>query len=336
MKFFFRKFSLIPLCVVVFVLAAYFGGQLVDHFFSRPRSGMIFGVSFNPEYARYLQLDAGKVFTTILDEWHFRYVRLVAQWDRVEPQRGMFDFKELDYLMAEAAKRQVKAILTVGQKTPRWPECHFPDWAARLPHTEYRSALKKYFTTVVDRYKTNPAIEMWQVENEPFLPFGNCPSFSQDDLSEELALVHQVDPNHPRLVTDSGELSTWRTTANAADFFGTTMYRVVWNKYVGYFSYDWLPAAFYRLKLALVGRNANTAFISELQAEPWIPDDQSGRLPVPEHNESMSLFRLQKNINYASRVGLPRAYLWGAEWWYWLKEKGHNDIPEYIKNLKKN
>ena len=35
----------------------------------------------------------------------------------------------------------------------------------------------------------------------------------------------------------------------------------------------------------------------------------------------MSLEKFQENIEFAKKTGLDKIYLWGAEWWYWLKEK---------------
>jgi hypothetical protein len=48
----------------------------------------------------------------------------------------------------------------------------------------------------------------------------------------------------------------------------------------------------------------------------------------------MDLEQLQKNISYAKRTGLDTFYLWGSEWWYWLKEeKGESQIWQEIKKL---
>ncbi|MFA4931278.1 MAG: hypothetical protein WC570_05445 [Patescibacteria group bacterium] len=46
----------------------------------------------------------------------------------------------------------------------------------------------------------------------------------------------------------------------------------------------------------------------------------------------MNLDRLEKNFDYASRVGFSRAYLWGVEWWYWMKET--NNDPSFWEAVK--
>jgi len=110
---------------------------------------------------------------------------------------------------------------------------------------------------------------------------------------------------------------------------------VVWNKYLGYWNYDWLPPFHYRLKMWLNGSRVARAYIMELQAEPWLANNSFLTADLVEQGQTMNLVRLQKNLDYAERVGMPRAYLWGAEWWYWLRERGELEIPDFIKELKK-
>lgn len=295
---------------------------------------MLLGASFSPTYARYLNLDPKIVFDKIVNEWHFKHLRFSAQWNEMEKEPNKFDFVELDYYMNEATKHGAKVILAMGQKTPRWPECHAPDWTRSLTDEEYFVALNKYIETVIKKYQNHPAFEMWQVENEPFLAFGEqCRKMTDKQLATEVEWARAS--NKPVLVTDSGELSYWQRTAKAGDWFGTTLYRVVWNKYLGYFNYDWLPAGFYRLKFRLSGRDLNTAMVAELQAEPWLPGLNIESVSLVEQAKSMNLKRLQKNIAYARKLGVSRAYLWGAEWWVWLDGKGDQAIGEYIKNLDK-
>ncbi|TSC83883.1 MAG: Uncharacterized protein G01um101413_686 [Parcubacteria group bacterium Gr01-1014_13] len=324
------------LLVVVILAALAINWILVLKFFGYMKNTMIYGVSFNTEYANYLGLDTKPSFAKILDDWHFKYIRLSAQWDLIEKTKGHYDWKDLDWMMNEAAKRNVKIVLAVGHKTPRWPECHFPAWTDITSHSNHQSDLLNFMTIVVMRYKNHPALEIWQVENEPFLGFGTCQPISTKSLKEEIALVKKLDPNHRTMVTDSGELSLWRRTAKQADFFGTTMYRVVWSKAIGYWSYDWIfPPIAYTARLWLNGRDINTAYITELQAEPWIPDKPLADTPLEEQFKSMSLKRLKSNVNFAARTGMPRSYLWGAEWWLWLETRGVHEFSDYIKQLKK-
>lgn len=294
---------------------------------------LVYGVSFDPENAGSLKLDTTKAFSAIIKDWKFKYVRFPMHWDKLEKTQGKFDFTEADYFMNEAAKSGVHMTLVVGSKTPRWPECHTPAWAVKLSRSDYYQSLDEYIKAVVIHFRSHPALEIWQVENEPFLSFGSCPQMTEAQLKNEITIVKNLDSAHPTIVTDSGELSLWFDSAHAADYFGTTLYRVVWSSLIGYWNYDWVPALSYRFKLLLVGRNPTNSFVSELQAEPWSPNVSLSDMPYSEQQKSMDLVRLKKNIKFAHQVGFSRAYLWGAEWWFWLQQNGYNEIPDYINTL---
>src|SRR3989338_6001965 len=120
----------------------------VVQLFSLPTSSMIYGVSFSPEYSGYLSIEPKEIYATILDDWRFKHLRLSAQWDRIEKIRGSYDFSELDWLMDEARKRGARVLLAVGRKTPRWPECHLPEWANGLSYDEYREPLSEFIGIV--------------------------------------------------------------------------------------------------------------------------------------------------------------------------------------------
>jgi len=48
----------------------------------------------------------------------------------------------------------------------------------------------------------------------------------------------------------------------------------------------------------------------------------------------MNLEIFKRNIDFAEKTGLKEFYLWGGEWWYWLKTKQNNDeIWQEVKNL---
>lgn len=297
---------------------------------------MIWGASFSPEYAQYLGLDVQKTYQVILDDYKFKYLRLGARWDKVENEKGKFDFSQIDYLVAEAGKRQAKVVLAIGQKTPRWPECNVPTWTKDLSDSEYFAALNNYLQKTTEHFKNNSAIEIWQVENEPFLAFGEaCRALDSDKLHTEITTVKNTNPSRHVLVTDSGELSLWNKTAKAGDLFGSTAYRVVWNKYLGYVGYDWLPALYYRWRALWHGRDLGSVFVAELQAEPWMQNSNMTAANIEEQLESMNMDRLQKNIRFAENTGFSRSYFWGAEWWYWLELHGDPEIADYIRNLQK-
>jgi len=308
------KFFLLFLLVVIFVYGLLWFG-------SRKKYPVTYGISFNQNHAQSLGLDWKNVYVEMLDELKPDYVRIAAMWSQVESVKSVYDFSDVDFMMDRAAKAGTKVTLVVGQKAPRWPECHVPGW---LNYEVAGSSdyLLDYVTGVVERYKDHPALEIWQVENEPYIrfAFGECKNYNQDIVKEEITLVKRLDPDHLTMVTDSGELSTWRRAIGVADIFGTTLYRIVQTPGGRNFSYDWLPASFYRYKAKLWGRDLSTFFVAELQMEPWFTDSNPLDASVEEQEKTMDVGRMVKHFDYVERIGVPRAYLWGVEWWYFMKE----------------
>lgn len=285
----------------------------------------LYGVTFSYPYAeKTLHLDWKKVFIAVLDDLKVQKIRIPAYWSETEKKEGDYDFANLDWQISEAGKRKAEIILAIGRKVPRWPECHEPGWVLERPRGEQDKLLFRFMEAVVTRYKNNSAIIMWQVENEPFLPFGECPLFLSGVFDKEVSLVKALDPSRSILLTDSGELSLWAQTYRRADVFGTTMYRTIWNKWTGTFTYP-LPSGYFRMKRRVMEKlfGVKPMIVVELQAEPWastMPDETT----LEEQYTSMSAERFSKNISYARRTAFGEFYLWGVEWWYWLGEKHGN------------
>lgn len=282
-----------------------------------------FGISFNQNHATSLELDWKQVYTEMLEDLKPKYIRIAAMWSEVEAVKGEFNFSDVDWMMDKARDEGVKVTLVVGQKAPRWPECHVPLWTSNLSDSDYKENLLNYTKEVVERYKEHPALEIWQVENEPFIRFrfGECEGFRVELTYDEIDLVRSLDDEHKIMVTDSGELSTWRRASRAGDIFGTTLYRVVRKPSGGIFTYDWMPAGFYRIKSFFWGEKLDSFYISELQAEPWFTNSNPLNTSIEVQEETINIGRLQKNINFAGRVGASRVYLWGVEWWFWMKDE---------------
>jgi hypothetical protein len=57
-----------------------------------------YGMSFNTPYARELGLDWQETYDAIIDDLGVRHVRLAAHWPMVEPEPGVYNWEELDYL----------------------------------------------------------------------------------------------------------------------------------------------------------------------------------------------------------------------------------------------
>lgn len=291
------------------------------------------GVTFSQRYASDLGLDWRENYSAILDDLKIRKIRVPVYWDLIEAEEGKYSFSDLDWQMEEAKKRNAEIILVVGRKVPRWPECFVPEWAKNGDELK-KEALLNFVSVVVERYKPNRAVKYWQVENEPFLRFGICPAPDADLLDREIALVRKLDPNRKIIVTDSGELSLWVQAAKRADIFGTTMYLSVYSPKVGYFDYPIGPN-FFKLKKWLIKKFANqqNAIVIELQGEPWI-NGWVANAPLEAQFDSLDARKLVSNVDFAKRSGFSEIYIWGVEWWYWLKVKqNHMDLWENAKIL---
>ena len=292
-----------------------------------------FGVTFSSKYAAELELDWQTAFLSLLDDLGVRKFRLIAYWDKIESQPGKYDFSDLDWELAGAAKRGGEVLLVIGSRVPRWPECHWPTWIFGLSDEERQAGILKLLKETVKHFKSEEAIIAWQVENEPYLNiFGECPKLDEDFYEQEVELVKSLD-ERPVAVTESGELSSWLKGSRLADIVGTSLYRITWNKWFGYFYYP-LPPAHYYLKSRLVklATGIDNIFISEMQMEPWVAR-KILLTSLEEQSHSMNPEIFVKNINYAKRTGLSPVYFWGAEWWYWLKEQGDDSIWQAAKDI---
>lgn len=285
-----------------------------------------YGVSFDPYYARSLGLDWHQTYLDLLDSLGVKYIRLSAPWNVIEQRPGEYFWGDLDWLMDEAKKRDVQVILSIGRKLPRWPECHDPSWLKNLSAPEVEKELLEMLKAVVTRYRDYPNLEIWQVENEPFFPFGNCQLASPALVKKEIDVVRSLD-DRLLYTTDSGEGGTWFVAGQLGDLFGISMYRIVWFDFWGllppvYFKYP-LPHWSYRLKSFLTGLPLDKIFLVELQGEPWgeKPNDQ---LTEEEEAQTMNQEKFNQIIDYSQKAGFKRIYLWGAEWWEYKRVKKGN------------
>lgn len=296
-----------------------------------------YGMSFNTLYARELGLDWQVTYDAILDDLEVRHLRLAAHWPMTEPLPGTYNFAELDYQISRARDVGAEVILAVGRRLPRWPECHIPAWARDLSWEEKQDHLRSYIEEVITRYQHEPHIKYWQVENEPYLEvfaFEHCGPLDEDFLHEEIELVRSLDPTRPILVTDSGNLGTWFGAYSAGDAFGTSVYIHFWNPELGQFR-TVLPPWFYRVKdnVMRLRYGPQETMLIELAAEPWLLEPIVD-VPVETQLTRMNLDMIKDSVDYARNTRYSKQYLWGGEWWYWLKqEHGKDDIWEWARVL---
>jgi len=296
-----------------------------------PRStDVTWGVTFSDMMADDLGIDREETLRAILRELKPQGVRLVAYWDKIEVKKGVYDFSSLDMQMDVAAQYKTPVILAVGQRVPRWPECHIPKWATP------KKDLLPFMKRVVKRYKGYRNILYWQVENEPFLHFGACKKADKTIIISEINTVRNLDPGRKILLTDGGEFGDWYRAAKRGNIFGTTLYRKVYNRFFGEMTYPITPEI-YPLKRDIVkfltGKPDQNFIIIELGTEPW-GDKQIYEMTMAEQLENFSMKDFRSNVDYALECRYDTYYLWGAEWWYYLKTKhGIDGYWHYAKDL---
>jgi len=120
-----------------------------------------------------------------------RTAELFNTWDRIEPEKGVFNFGFLDEFFDLCAKFGIKILLGTGTASPPyWLHEMYPDvnilnnhneqypnnvsytWAC-MDNPGYIEECERYIKVLVNRYKDHAALHSYQIHNEigfPFMP----------------------------------------------------------------------------------------------------------------------------------------------------------------------
>jgi hypothetical protein len=309
------------------------------------------GTTFSDRQCRYLSVDPKKTLKDIL-QTKFDVIRLAAYWDDLEPEDGVYDFRSLDWQVAHVASKEIPIVLTVGMKAPRWPEYFIPPWLyreLRLPkgsdvsrHAKLRQRTLRFIEAVVRRYRDEKMIRYWQVENEPLDRTGPgywwiSPAF----VKEEVDLVRRLDPEDRPIVMTTVTYpnpllrrfmylfmrhDTIDEAFRLGDILGVNVYPVVGHRWLFKRSYYWTTPEERRTYLTSIlkrrSRGKKPVWVTELQAEPWEPDQlvYRERTVPPTGNPAIA----QQGIQELHGIGIHTVLLWGAEYWQ-FREVRHQD-----------
>ncbi len=321
--------KLVRLVVVLLVLVIFVPFILFYILKPVPSKEITYGVTFSNKYSQQLGQNWKDAYLKIVDDLKVKNMRLIVYWDDVEQIKNRYNYSDISWQLDEAQKRNINVILAIGYKVPRYPECFAPVWWKQLSNkTQKENELYAYINETVTQLKKYSAIKMWQVENEPFWPFGECEKADRSVVENEIKVARSVD-RRPILVQDSGEGGFWAPTYKLGDYLGISMYRKIWYDFWGlfmnHFIYFQYPLAHwtYKIKANLVGVPVDKIIVTELQGEPWGPVINSS-LTDEEKDKTMSKTDFIETISYAQKTGFKNLYLWGVEWWLWEKEVNNN------------
>lgn len=283
-----------------------------------------YGVSVSVKQCRNFGISSTDCIEWLIKRGGFKRFRLMSYWDEIESSPGKYNFKELDQQIALIAKHNSTISLCLGARQPRWPENHWPKWALELSKEERTNSLLQFIQKVVERYKNQPSITSYQLENEALLKnFGRNPEIDRSRLRQELQLVKKLDSSRPIAMSTS---TSWGIPLRRpiGDIVGFSYYQILYNPkkraYTTAFHKPWLQ----RFKASLIKTIWNRpSFIHELQLEPWGPTN-IWDMSEQEQSKSMSLEQIRHNLKLARQTGLAPIDLWGGEWWYWCYLKNGN------------
>jgi len=321
------------------------------------------GISFSPQRAAYLGLDYQSAFTR-LEALHFRVIRLSAYWDQIDAD----GYTQLDWLMSEARRAGQPVALTVGMKALGWPEFFIPASvmpAAGLSQGEdvaadssLRASTLAFVDDTVLRYRDNPSLIAWQIENEPFNRAGPQRLWIDAEfLRDEITRVRQLDNHHRQLIVNAFshfnlvfdqasarqgfDLRQWLgfeadsaerdglSVLNKGDILGLDVYTAIGYSFLGqdHMSHadgDW-PDRLARVR-DLVRSQGKQAWITEAQAEPW--ESVANSYADPKSTSPQAIRSIFANLKDA---GFSTILFWGSEYWLWRQDQGD---PRWIDTVK--
>jgi hypothetical protein len=288
-----------------------------------------FGVSFSLKQCRNFDIDPTETLDWLIYEAGFRRFRLMSYWNEHEKQPGVFDFSLLDAQVAAITAAGGVLTLCLGARQPRWPENHWPDWAWDEAADIRSEHLLRYIRTVVTRYRQQPAVISYQLENEALLDnFGERSDINVARLRAEYALVKHLDPSRDIIMTTS---TSWGIPIHRPipDIVGLSYYHTLY-RHGAYHRSNFVPAL-HRIRALLIRVLHNKpVFVHELQLEPWGPAN-IWEMPVSEQDKSMSPDQIARNVRLGRQMQATPIDLWGGEWWYWRMRQGDDRIWNAVK-----
>ncbi|NIT03637.1 hypothetical protein GTO10_01730 [Candidatus Saccharibacteria bacterium] len=289
------------------------------------------GFSFSPRYAEELGLDPQSSYLELLDTFDFTSVRIPVYWNRVY-RDGIYDFSEVDFLIREAKRRGLSVVLSFGYRNFRWPECYAPEEFKEGSYADFERELLIFVGKVTDQFAGGSEVDVWQLENEPFL-HPRCRFLKLSTIRKEIEQIRYSDDlKRPILLTfGGGEVLGFPLLwplYKEADIIGASYYTRILDPLFRRFYMDVYalgilsPRAIWREREFIEGKDRDF-WVIEVQAEPWAGDPRTMSPEILKNNWDLLL----------SQGAADGAYLWGVEWWLREKAGGKPQLFETAREL---
>ena len=154
---------------------------------------MILGTTYSHREISFLKLDNEKAFSDLL-ELGFDIIRLGCYWDEIQPQKDTWSFTQIKKYLSLCEEKDQKVLLTIGMKSPRWPEYYIPEWLKEREMSTLFPEVSHFFQKCIEELQEFTCITHWQVENEPTGKSGpDQLTIPLSFLEKEVALVRSLD-----------------------------------------------------------------------------------------------------------------------------------------------
>ncbi len=299
---------------------------------------IILGASFSHRFFSYLHINPIQAIEAYKD-LGFTWIRLGCYWDEIEKKEGTYDFHIIEEFLSYCDQHNIRVVLTVGMKAPRYPEYYIPSW---LPQSSddpgVQRACLSFIAETVTHLKHHSSINVWQVENEPRDPSGpQHTAISESFLKKEIEIVKRNDPERKIMVTFWGndllKRGYYRGIVDHVDIIGLDYYLRQPVKVLGSY-YRFMGPRDTKKKInqtiSEMKSRGKEMWIAELQAEPWEPTE----IHTSKHNPPSCLpEHLLTNMVYAKGLHPDAVFLWGFEWCYECLLKGDTRYWNTLKQL---
>jgi hypothetical protein len=320
------------------------------------------GTSFSPRHATFLGLDWQQAYRQ-LEALHFKVIRLSAYWDDIDGS----GYGQLDWLLQESQASGQPVVLSVGMKGEGWPEFYIPsEFTPATPDggdvgsdATLRTGVLDFVQSTVTRYRANPMLVAWQVENEPLNPAGPRRWYIGTDLlSREVAAARDADPTRPLIVSAFGHFNMLFDQASnrsgfnlgsllgfqsataesqslgvlgSRDILGLDVYTEIGYSFLGqagvsHAGSDWAAKA--GRWRGVASAQGKRAWITEAQAEPW-------EATISSYGDPKSTLADDIGTRFASirAQGFGTILLWGSEYWLWRAQNGDPSWLDSVKGI---